>query len=320
MDFLNNFMFGGGNNNNNNNRQNPPNPSTPPNPGPTRPGLGLGRGGGGGGGGQRPAHPSTRGGLPQILDMLRVYPSYTVDRPDLENGNKVLLPARILEQMTNEGNLPHPMIFAISTLRNHKTVYVGVLEFLAPDDWIVMPFWLFTELKLNEGEMVRLGLVDFLPKATYAKLRPHKTDFIDLPDPRAILEFHLRDFVCFTKGETISLKFMDQAYQLDVLELKPENQYNSAILIDTDLNIDFAPPLDYVEPVRKDSKRPGEAADPKAEAANRGMRVDSRPLDEAQVQSLAEPEFDPRKFVIPHGIRREWFKPKFTGTGTKIGG
>ena len=37
---------------------------------------------------------STRGGLPQVLDMLKVYPSYFVERNDLENGNKVLLPVQ----------------------------------------------------------------------------------------------------------------------------------------------------------------------------------------------------------------------------------
>lgn len=290
MNFINNLIFGGDGN---------------PNEGARR-GRAPGR---------SPApHPSTRGGLPQILDMLRVYPSYFYERADLENGNKVLLPPRILEQITSEGNIPHPMIFSISTLRMQKTIYVGVLEFMSPDDIIVMPFWLFNELHLNEGEMVRLGLVDYLPKATFAKIRPHKTEFIDLPDPRAILEIHLRDFVCFTKNETIAINFMGKQYMLDVLELKPENQYNAAILIDTDLNIEFAPPLDYVEPVR-----PNQGSDKNAQPAQvRGMRIDDKPLKPTQ-QDTFEPEYDPRVHKIPHGIRKEWFKQTFSGAGFKIG-
>lgn len=140
------------------------------------------------------------------------------------------------------------MVFSVSTLRTRKTVYVGVLEFVAPEHTIVLPFWLFSELGLNEGEMIRLGIADFLPKANFAKIRPHKTEFIELPDPRAILEIHLRNFVCLTKNETITLNFMNKDYQIDILELKPENQYNTGIIIDTDLFLDFAPPLDYVEP------------------------------------------------------------------------
>jgi len=37
---------------------------------------------------------------------------------------------------------------------------------------------------------------------------------------------------------------------LDILDIKPQNQYNTGIIIDTDLFLDFAPPLDYVEPVK----------------------------------------------------------------------
>lgn len=96
--------------------------------------------------------------------------------------------------------------------------------------------------------MIRLGIVDYLPKANFAKLRPHKTEFIELENPKAVLEVHLRNFVCLTKNATISIQFNNQNYLLDILELKPEHQYEAAIIIDTDLSIDFAPPLDYVEP------------------------------------------------------------------------
>lgn len=41
---------------------------------------------------------------------------------------------------------------------------------------------------------------------------------------------------------------MKKLYYIDILEIKPESQYNAAILIDTDCNLEFAPPLDYVEP------------------------------------------------------------------------
>lgn len=104
------------------------------------------------------------------------------------------------------------MIFSVSTLRTRKTVYVGVLEFVAPEHSIILPFWLFRELGLNEGETIRLGIADFLPKANFVQIRPHKTAFIELPDPRAILEIHLRNFVCLTKNETITLNFMGNDY------------------------------------------------------------------------------------------------------------
>lgn len=42
-----------------------------------------------------------RGGLPKVIDMLRTAPSFMYDRPDLEKGNKVLLPPEVLETLMN---------------------------------------------------------------------------------------------------------------------------------------------------------------------------------------------------------------------------
>ena len=60
-----------------------------------------------------------RGGLPKVLDMLRAQPSYVYNREDIEKGNKVLLPAEVLHSITNmyHTNLPHPLVFSVSTLR-----------------------------------------------------------------------------------------------------------------------------------------------------------------------------------------------------------
>ena len=148
------------------------------------------------------------------------------------------------------------MIFSVSTLRTRKTTYVGVLEFVAPPNTVVLPDWLFDQLQLNKGEMIRLGIVDFLPKANFAKIRPHKTEFIELPDPKAVLEIHLRNFVCLTQGDSININFANKDFKVDILEVKPESQYNTGIIIDTDLTIEFEQPLDYVEPVKKQKEIP----------------------------------------------------------------
>lgn len=34
-------------------------------------------------------------------------------------------------------------------------------------------------------------------------------------------------------------------YKLDIVEIKPENNFNSVCVIETDVELDFAPPLDY---------------------------------------------------------------------------
>jgi hypothetical protein len=54
-------------------------------------------------------------------------------------------------------------------------------------------------LLLEEGDVVSLASAA-LPKGTYVKLQPHSTDFLDISNPRAVLETTLRSFSCLTGG------------------------------------------------------------------------------------------------------------------------
>lgn len=67
-----------------------------------------------------------------------------MERFDLEEGNKILLPPAAL-QMLSSHNVPYPMIFQILNSHNGKSTYAGVLEFVAPDGQCYLPNWvLFT--------------------------------------------------------------------------------------------------------------------------------------------------------------------------------
>ena len=57
-------------------------------------------------------------------------------------------------------------------------------------------------LVIEEGGDVTIESVT-LPKGTFAKIQPHETAFIDLPNPRAVLENTLRNYSCLSQGETI---------------------------------------------------------------------------------------------------------------------
>ena len=260
------------------------------------------------------SHPSTRGGLPEMIDMLKIKTSYSVGRMDLEKGDKVLLPSRLLEMVLDRfGNLPPLLVFSVSPLRTRQTTFVGVLEFVAPDDSIVLPFWLFKDMALNEDEIVRIGIVESLPKASYLKIRPHRTKFVELGDPTAILNKHLRDFTVAKKDQRIIINILNEEFMLDVMDIKPENKYNAVSLINADINLEFDVPLDYKEPVKKEALQQPEK--PKAVC---GVRVDNRAMkEEVTLQSTVE--FDPRKNRIPKGIRKEWANIIFEGEGSKIG-
>ena len=95
------------------------------------------------------------------------------------------------------------------------------------------------------------GFVSLVPdlkknrEHNYIKLQPHLTKFIDLPNPKAILEIQLRNFTCLHVGDTITIKTFDGDYEIDILEIRPKNQYDAICVIDADVEVDFAPPLDY---------------------------------------------------------------------------
>ena len=130
-------------------------------------------------------HQRAQEGPPQYQNFLRVYPASFLGRDDLEDGNKILLPSSVLQELSH-GVMPQPLIFRINSMASKKTFYTGVLEFVAPEDTVILPLWVFLQMGLREEEMINIFLVNSIPKAQFVKLQPHQTAFIDLPDPKAL--------------------------------------------------------------------------------------------------------------------------------------
>ena len=109
-----------------------------------------------------------------------------------------------------------------------------------------LPVWMMENLFLEEGSEVILRNVT-LNKGNFMKIQPHETAFIDLPDPKAILERELTNYACVFKGDTININHMGRDYPINIVSCKPNDQI---CVIEADINVDFDTPLDYVEPVR----------------------------------------------------------------------
>ena len=56
-----------------------------------------------------------------------------------------------------------------------------------------------------------------------------------------------------TKGDIVELNYNDKVYELLMLELKPEGRAIS--IVDRDIEVDFAPPVGYVEPERPEKPK-----------------------------------------------------------------
>lgn len=87
-----------------------------------------------------------------------------------------------------------------------------------------------------------------LQVATYSKFQPQSPDFLDITNPKAVLENALRNFACLTTGDVIAINYNEKIYELRVMETKPDKAVS---IIECDMNVDFDAPLGYKEPERQ---------------------------------------------------------------------
>src|SRR5215471_3575516 len=104
-------------------------------------------------------------------------------------------------------------------------------------------------LLLEPGDLVQIKSTD-LPAGRYTKLQAQSTSFLDISDPKAVLENAFRNFSCLTKGDVFTFSYNDQTYEMAVLETRPQTDQNAISVLETDLEVDFATPLGYEEPKR----------------------------------------------------------------------
>lgn len=107
-------------------------------------------------------------------------------------------------------------------------------------------------LLLEPGDLLQIKSTD-LPSGSFIKLQAQSTSFLDISDPKAVLENAFRNFSCLTKGDVFTFNYNDQVYEMAVLETKPETDKKAISVLETDLEVDFAAPVGYEEPQRQPS-------------------------------------------------------------------
>jgi ubiquitin fusion degradation protein 1 len=136
------------------------------------------------------------------------------------------------------------MLFRLSS-NTDKMTHCGVLEFTAEEGTCYIPFWMMQNLLIEEGAVITITNVS-LPKATFVKLQPQHVDFLEISNPRAVLEHALRNFSCVTKGDVIQIPYNNKNYHFALKDVQPQD---AACIIETDCNVDFDAPVGYQEPV-----------------------------------------------------------------------
>lgn len=106
-------------------------------------------------------------------------------------------------------------------------------------------------LLLEESEIINIESIS-LPVATFSRFQPQSEDFLDITNPKAVLENGLRSFACLTAGDIIAIQYNQRIYEMCVLETKPGSAVS---IIECDMNVEFAAPVGYKEPQRPVAKK-----------------------------------------------------------------
>ena len=146
-------------------------------------------------------------------------------------------------------HIEFPMLFEISNVKEQRVSHCGVLEFVAEEGIVYMPYWVSAQcpcspallasdarrawrtaccphqmmqnLLLAEGDIIKFKSTS-LPKGTYVKLRPQSKDFLDISNPKAVLETTLRRYSCLTTGDSILINYNNKRFFIDIVETKPQ--------------------------------------------------------------------------------------------------
>ncbi|PFH54271.1 hypothetical protein AMATHDRAFT_544 [Amanita thiersii Skay4041] len=205
-----------------------------------------------GGYGARVPRPSPR----SYDDYFKAYSMAMLPGKERENvsyGGKIIMPPSALASLTNL-DLQSPWMFQLRNPSNAAaSTHAGVLEFIAEEGCVHLPHWMMSTLRLNEGDPIRVTGTE-LPKGKLVKLQAQTVHFLEVSDPKAVLEQALRNFSALTQGDIIEISYNTIVFGLLVMETHPGGSGIS--VVDTDLEVDFAPPVGYVEPERPKAPPP----------------------------------------------------------------
>ncbi|KAL1924139.1 uncharacterized protein VTP21DRAFT_7174 [Calcarisporiella thermophila] len=205
------------------------------------------------------------------------------EREKVNYGGKIILPPSALAKLASL-NIQYPMLFELVNEDHERRTHAGVLEFVAQEGHVYLPHWMMQTLLVEPGDIIQVKNAS-LPLGTYVKLQPQSVDFLDISDPKAVLENELRTFSTLTEGDIIQISYNRKIYEILVVEVKPSTR-GAISIVETDLSVDFAPPVGYKEP----------APAPKIPAMAKTMNID---------QSVSSP---------PLGFTA------FKGSGQRLGG
>lgn len=151
--------------------------------------------------------------------QLCVMSGKQANKPEIDNGGKCILPQYVFQEISAR-RTPYPLMFELFFPHNGKTTHVGVLEFTAAEGTAILPEWVMEKFHARRLAHVQFRTVS-LPMGNFLRIRPMQKAFIDLTDPKTVLQNHLqRSFVCLTTNDTFTINYAGQVFKIHVMEVR----------------------------------------------------------------------------------------------------
>jgi len=195
-----------------------------------------------------------------------------------ENSNKIVASKILLYQLSKYENLVYPIhvkidsAFIKETYKEDSTIFT-IMDFCEDTDAIYMPNNFYQQIDVDmllmSDNNIKFNIVNTpLQKATKITLKPFRSSFYQIPNPKQYLEIHMkRNYTVLRENQIISLIFKDTFLDFDITSLTggeeteavgdeqggdvaevEENKKRFYSIIDTDIEVNFEKSYDYVEP------------------------------------------------------------------------
>lgn len=103
----------------------------------------------------------------------------------------VIMPPSSLAHLTSL-DLESPWKFKLRNPANPAaSTHAGVLEFIAQEGVVHLPYWMMKTLRLNEGDPIRITGAE-LPRGKMVKLQAQSVHFLEVSDPKAVYVLKLK--------------------------------------------------------------------------------------------------------------------------------
>ena len=147
--------------------------------------------------------------------------NFSVHKDQLNFSNYVNLPQSILKKITKNDKIKTPYYFKLTSPNGLKT-WVGVNEFTAEENYIVVPHWILDFLGLNGSEKIKVRLIKNIPKGKSATFQPQEKEFFEIPECEGCLETILSNFCILHSNQIIQIEVLNRKYHILVTNVEPD--------------------------------------------------------------------------------------------------